>query len=283
MSDTPTINSNTNYPKNSYQDQGNNSAGLIATYKVNSGVGRGVQLLGGKSLIADSTKQQILVGSTIILDGKAQKISIGDTITANGSTQTIAIGSTIIANGSAQTISIGNNIIADGANDRITVERDNIVQVLMGNQRTFGEGFYVTRTGVDAITNTDPAQFIFNSNQNVFKVVASSTASLTGSSSINNNQTQTQTIAHNLGFTPAVLIYVNAVSVVGIQGGGGLTNLPVSYILPGIATSYPIITLQNRIDSTNLYLDLVCHLGTANNFSAYTWTYRYYLLQETAT
>lgn len=113
-------------------------------------------------------------------------------------------------------------------------------------------------------------------------VVRTNKGSFTGSASISYNTTVTTTIAHGLGYIPAMLVYINAVSVVTLQGGTGITSLPVTYTFPGASQSNPIFTIQSRVDSTNLYIDFICMSGTANNFSSYTWPYQYYLFQSEA-
>lgn len=65
----------------------------------------------------------------------------------------------------------GPSLQADSGNKQITVTDTSVVQVLMGNQPTFGEGFYVTKSGIDATQATSPDDFIFNSNQDIFKIV----------------------------------------------------------------------------------------------------------------
>ena len=71
-------------------------------------------------------------------------------------------------------------VYSDGGNQQIIVEDTNEPRVMMGNHATFGEGFFVSKDGTNVKTNTNPANLIFNSSQNVFKVVVSSTASRTG-------------------------------------------------------------------------------------------------------
>jgi len=144
-----------------------------------------------------------------------------------------------------------------------------------------GDGMKVAQPGFDANTTSD-ANLVLTSDLNSFKIAKKGTYSYTGLASISNNTTDTITIPHGLGTTPVALVYVNAVAVVTLQGGKGITTLPVDYVLPGASQSNTIFTLQARVDSTNLYLDFICHAGTANNFSTYTWPYTYYLLVETA-
>lgn len=143
------------------------------------------------------------------------------------------------------------------------------------------DGLRTSPAGVDVYTATND-QLTFNSNNNVFKIVVSGEQSVVGPASIDFNQESTTTIPHNLGFVPSILVYVNAVSVVSLQGGNGIMNLPVQYIFPASGGGFPLLTLQARVDDTNLYIDFACHAGTANDFSSYTWDFKYYIFQETA-
>lgn len=63
------------------------------------------------------------------------------------------------------------NLFADSGNNYFGVSKNSVQQVLMGLQPTFGEGFYVTKDGIDASKATEPGDFIFNSNQDIFKIV----------------------------------------------------------------------------------------------------------------
>lgn len=86
----------------------------------------------------------------------------------------------------------GPNLYADSGANQMVVQPTTVPQVLMGNQKTFGEGFYVAKPNVNVITNTDASQFIFNSNQTVLQVARSSSVLLSYSFSshtaVNNGQ-----------------------------------------------------------------------------------------------
>lgn len=142
-------------------------------------------------------------------------------------------------------------------------------------------GVYISKPGID-VQSAQDSQLVVNSDQNMFKIVSKGTASLTGSASISSGTTQTVTVAHNLGFTPASLVYSNAAAVITLQGGSGITTLPIMYVFPGATQSNMFFFIQSRVDSSNIYFDFVCTSGTNNNYSAYTWSFIYYLLQETA-
>jgi hypothetical protein len=169
-------------------------------------------------------------------------------------------------------------------NDVNSKERTQIFKDDSGTRRVLSgkgnDGFYgvkVSPDGVDVFTAPDD-QLIFNSNNNVFKIVSSDSFTVEGTS-MGSGTTVTTTVAHNLGYTPAVNIYVNAAAVAALQGGSGLTGLPLTYVA---VPNTPMFTIQYRIDNDNLYIDFINHLGGTTNLTGYTWTFKYYLLQETA-
>jgi hypothetical protein len=94
-------------------------------------------------------------------------------------------------------------VYSDGGNNQIIVE-DTVPRVLMGNQASFGLGLYVSKSGIDVKTNTDAAQFIFNSNQNVLKVVKTGTVVIPDPGAGN---TSSVVVTHGLGFVPLVVGY----------------------------------------------------------------------------
>lgn len=164
-------------------------------------------------------------------------------------------------------------LINDGTNDRV------LIGFQKGGFGTKDLGIKVSKEGYDVKTATDD-QLIFNSSQNVFKVALTGSQTVTGSSALVYGTPQTTTIAHNLGVVPAFQVYVNPSSPIsGFQGGHGLTNLPLTYFVSGVM----VLLLQARADSTNLYLDIMNTNSGTDDLHLYSWTFKYYLLQETAT
>lgn len=182
------------------------------------------------------------------------------------------------------------NIFVDsGANQIIvadTVNRVTTNRVLMGSQKTFGDGFYVSKPGKKVSTVTDPADFIFNSNQNVFKVVISDSldfpaVTVPAGGDITNQQAR---IPHNLGFVPAFQIFVKIPKPSNTYN----TLFPDSYYVSvtntlqtndGNSVTY---YFYFGVDETYLYLargihnfDIVDHISSAT-------TAKYYIQQETA-
>lgn len=145
-------------------------------------------------------------------------------------------------------------------------------QVMQGSQATFGNGFYVAKPGIDVTSATDPANFIFNSNQDVFKIVLSGETSITTTDgSVSGSQTRV-TVPHNLGFTPIPLAFINI--------GNNISPLPTWTIL-GYDTTFQRLDfgtwIQATTDKTNLYID-----GYSATSVSLSHPIKYYLLQETA-
>lgn len=165
-------------------------------------------------------------------------------------------------------------VYVDSGNNQFVVADSTSPRVVMGNQATFGEGFYVSKSGIDATTNTDPTQWIFNSNQDVFKIIK--TDVITESIDLGVGGT-TFTIPHNLGFVPTYDVYwFNPLF------GGQYHKLPHIAALtvgtPPTATMSINIVSEAYVDSNNLYISWI----QGNATGIITLTFRYYLLQETA-
>lgn len=157
-------------------------------------------------------------------------------------------------------------------------------KALMGYNSALNKwGFFVADDGVDVTTNSDPSQLIFNSSQDMFKIVQTGTTTKSPPSSWSNGNVQTITISHGLGFKPAFLVYVTNpdLSGVGYINSNNLTNLPSTIYVTSGGSSIIISTAD--VDTSNLYIHLLnLSGGTASGLDAYTWTYKYYILQETA-
>lgn len=169
------------------------------------------------------------------------------------------------------------NLFADSGNNYFGVSKNTVQQVLMGLQPTFGEGFYVTKDGIDASQTTNASDFIFNSNQNVFKIVQSKLVSVTFSSST----VSTISFAHNLDFTPILQAYlVNVATADPITNANiqlpNFINASIGTVTAGVVTfgSY----LYCAADSVHFHFQLL----NATGVSPGTFNIRYYLLQESS-
>lgn len=155
-------------------------------------------------------------------------------------------------------------VYSDGGNNRIIVEDATSPKVLMGNQATFGEGFYVAKAGIDVTTNTDPTNFIFNSNQNVFKIIQTSTTVIPSSGT----STSSVSVAHNLSMIPIVFAY-------GLILGN---YIPFPIINVNSSTGIVLSTYSAYTNATNVTFEVTVPGGTVGSATSI----RYYLLQETA-
>lgn len=174
----------------------------------------------------------------------------------------------------------GPNVYVDSGNEQIVVEDNSVPTVLMGKQPNFGLGFYVS-SGKDVTTITNGDDFIFNSNQDIFKIVTTGQATIpsiaftAAAGQYNVINSTTVTLAHGLGYIPAFIAFENGggltYSIVGkpqIWSGGGTTGFTETWI--SVAT-----------DATNVYL-FATAFGFNDSRTVGSWSVKYYLLQETA-
>lgn len=169
------------------------------------------------------------------------------------------------------------NLFVDSGNNYFGVSKNDIQQVLMGLQPTFGEGFYVTKDGVDVSTATDADDFIFNSNQNVFKIVDTDLIGVSFSAST----VSTVSIAHGLDFAPIPQAFLVNVGVAGPVTNANLplptfVNASVGGVTAGVVTfgSY----LYCAADKVYLHFQLLNATGASPGIL----NIRYYLLQQTS-
>lgn len=143
----------------------------------------------------------------------------------------------------------------------------------------------IAKTGFDAKTATG-SNLVFNSNQDILKVVLTGTAVINVPSSTN-DFAQLTTINHNLGFKPAVLAYM----LPPVTYATGINNVPLPFFDYTLFDSSNAANIRgwhiNGLgDITSISETIVTfRLAFVNNFSSYigNWTFKYYLLQESIT
>lgn len=169
------------------------------------------------------------------------------------------------------------NLFVDSGNNYFGVSKNNVQQVLMGLQPTFGEGFYVSKDGVDVSTTTNAGDLIFNSNQNVFKVVKTDIVNMNlGSSTIT-----TLSFPHGLNFAPIPLAYLINVTL-----GGAISNanLPLPTFLNADigSTTAGVVSFGSYLycaaDTQKVHFQFLNATGVAPG----VFQIRYYLLQESS-
>jgi hypothetical protein len=184
-------------------------------------------------------------------------------------------------------------ILKDNYTTRLYYDAAGIPTVLLGtrpanssNGLSVSElGLFVSQPTFDVTQATD-SQLIFNSQNDVFKIVVSGTTTVTVNSG-DTGTTVTTTVPHNLGYAPVVLAYVfNPADDVGAPTGYVAT--PYSSLSSSNTGSTPTVQLNPiafyfmNTDTVNAYANIVC--GDVVFFSQVqgTFTFKYFLLQETA-
>jgi hypothetical protein len=171
----------------------------------------------------------------------------------------------------------------DSENRTKIIKNQGIGNLLLGYQAGgFGSGDYGIKisktnpaTGLPYdVTTASNDQLLFSSAFDTFKVVLSGTSSLTVPHGATGTYGANNTIAHGLGYVPAVLGFVETVrddQVIGTFWS------PVPYSPQFVAgTEFSILA-----DATNIYPLLI--VSNAAGWADNTINYRYYILQETAT
>lgn len=120
----------------------------------------------------------------------------------------------------------------------------------------------ISKPGFDVLTATDD-ELIFNSNQNIFKIVDTGTISVTKSSA---QLASEVSVSHGLGYIPAYLGYV-------FSTGYFLTPLVIFDIPTSGRVTYDMFT-----DANNVYARIVAQ----NTGAIESATFKYFLMQETA-
>lgn len=145
-------------------------------------------------------------------------------------------------------------------------------------------GLWVSPPGVDVATadpNT-PGQLIFNSNQNIFKIVKKVPISMTYSHTVGSSEYHQVSLAHNLGFTPAFsAFHILDTTIVTYAGSNLIANRPNPALLYGAGGGFVVFLLVSEVtvDINNVYLTI--QTGGNEPTASYTFSATVYLQQET--
>lgn len=179
----------------------------------------------------------------------------------------------------------GPNIISDSSNQRIRVNDGTIDRVVMGNINNGQWGLKVSQPGIDATTATDD-QLIFNSQQNILKIVASGIATIGLPATLVTNTSAVAIVPHNLGGIPVAQGYSTG------NGTLGLDDLVANQygVLPLIIPLYSAGTPIAGFFRLRIYTDAVNLYASFDNRTAFDLTgvggktigVKYYIFQETA-
>lgn len=174
----------------------------------------------------------------------------------------------------------------------ITQNQQNIIvfdnttnRVLIGYQQVLQQwGMFVSQPGIDVTTAT-AAQLIFNSQQDVFKVVQSGilvpssdfTTSDPGTGKWGSDSTTLVQVAHNLDFTPSLQSFI-------LGGGGAYGIMPVQTFFSPISSEAHWYTFSTFVDSAFVYLELsTMDFNAPQTVAASALQFKYYLFQESFT
>ena len=148
-------------------------------------------------------------------------------------------------------------------------DRTGTNRVLLGSGADDFYGLKVSKSGVDVYGASDD-QLVFNSEQNVFKIVSTGSTSITLPASPNDSYSVT--VAHGLSTVPAVIAYVD--------DGTSSTRVQMPYYMLSLGTPNEVkAAFFFLVDDTNITFIITTNYSfIANN----TYTFRYYTLQETA-
>lgn len=180
----------------------------------------------------------------------------------------------------AQQLAMINKNFAELDNENVTklfYDANGVPSIMIGVQPDRTSRIRIAEDGVDVTTATDD-QLAFNSAQSVLKIVSSGESQMpvASGSGFTNYENVVQ---HDLGFVPIPLVFVTPPS------GSGYTIQQLPYTIFTFSlgsTTAPDVNahIVAAVDDTYLTIDLTAKTTISSFVGA--WTFKYYLLQETA-
>lgn len=227
--------------------------------------------------------------SDVIIDGasKAHKtISSHYSTDADTNTQRLQMQNKQIVgnNGTSQIVNYG--VQSDGNFALKFFDANGVGVARFGQYEDGTIALKVAKSGQEVDTATD-SNLIFNSAQDIFKIVGSGTLSLSGNTGTFGAGSGLIIIAsgsytHGLGYVPGVLIY-------GVDNNGNETPISSGVVLSGFSGSGSNIfafSIERDIvlTSSTISFSLVWRYTLAAGTSSQPWaeSYKFYFLQETA-
>lgn len=179
-------------------------------------------------------------------------------------------------------------LLPDGATGIRIVDKQQIGLAQFGRFKDGTTALKIAKPNVEVSTALD-SQLIFNSSQDIFKIIKSGTTSGTVSDGA---QSLVITIPHLLNIIPAVVAFVQFPAISAISAytaeppyGGGYTSMPYTQQFHGPSGTdedwFPWLTMSYEVDVSNLTLRAYRHI-TGTGAGTDTISFRYYILQETA-
>jgi hypothetical protein len=175
-----------------------------------------------------------------------------------------------ISSGGEVTDALGGKLTFEQSKNRIVGrDADNLPRLLI---LADGVQFVmkVSQDGFSVLTASDD-DLIFNSDNNLFKVVATGTISGTLPASTGFISIQS---AHGLGYAPAIMAFIPV--------GGGI-NIPTPFLQFNSGTGTNIEQTRVEVDSTNVYLKMYAPNVAGGLYgTGFSRQAKYYLFVETA-
>jgi hypothetical protein len=178
-----------------------------------------------------------------------------------------------MAHGTTQNHNAGEEAEADGLKFKerqILAKQDGDNKAVFGFlESTNAFGLKVAKEGYDVLTAADE-NLVFNSEQNVFKIVATAATSITALAPVNS---ATVAVTHNLGFTPTIIAYVN--------NAGQYVPIPFTIWSASAASKgqAELALFINTVNSTQIVFQLDNYNAL---FTGTVYPIKYYVVQETA-
>jgi hypothetical protein len=217
-----------------------------------------------------------------------------DATTSGRTNPTVSSDDKVVSPMAHQTVSTQYNPIGDAVNARLQqVGKTIIANDGTTNKAMFGYnpgmdlwGTFVAKDGINVMTNTDPNNLIFNSSQNIFKIVAVGsvvmpTYSVTSGVGWRISSVATPpsaTVAHGQARVPLVIAYMR------VTGPGGKTLLSIPYTSTSLVGGNLLMqTISISVDATYIsFNDTTTTDGSVGVYTAGGETIDYYIYQETA-
>lgn len=182
---------------------------------------------------------------------------------------------------------VNQNFEQIAAENRSKVVRDEsgTDRIIFGRYPDGNYGLKVSKPGVDVSTAEDN-DLIFNSSNNLFKIVDSGTVPMTLPDIPNGTKADvSQTVAHNLGYSPLVIAFITQTNpqspAVETRLFGASSVQAKSVSTAGVVISY--VSDEKVIASaTNVTFNWSVSNAAGYAQQAQTATIKYYLLSETA-
>lgn len=162
------------------------------------------------------------------------------------------------------------------------LDTNGIGVAFLGRDSSGSTSIKVADSGID-VTTASNDQLIFNSNQNVYKIVKTMTVTVTITYNASSGTNAISTTPHGLSFTPAYLAYISIPSDLSSLVDGMSLDGPNPYVAMAVAGAptvalIPTINCQITVDATNiLFYAAVAVSGSGTD----TFTGTVNLLQQT--